>query len=110
MISASEATALSGLFYRRIERTPNLPAYHQFDRQQKKWLNYSWQETGERAARWRAGLKKENPAAGDRVALLLSNCIDWVCFEQAALSLGLVVVPLYTCDIPENIDHLLMDS
>ncbi len=110
MISASEATTLSGLFYRRIERTPNLPAYHQFDRQQKKWLNYSWQETGERAARWRAGLKKENPAAGDRVALLLSNCIDWVCFEQAALSLGLVVVPLYTWDSPENIVYLLRDS
>ena len=110
MISASEAKTLSGLFCRRIERTPNLPAYHQFDRQQKKWLNYSWQETGERAARWRAGLQKENPAPGDRVALLLSNCIDWVCFEQAALSLGLVVVPLYTWDSPENIIYLLRDS
>ena len=110
MISASEAGTLSGLFCRRIERTPNLPAYHQYDRQQKKWVNYSWEETGKRAARWRAGLEKENLATGDRVAVLLPNCIDWVCFEQAALSLGLVVVPLYTWDSPENIIYLLRDS
>ena len=110
MISASEAKTLSGLFCRRIERTPKLPAYHQYDWHQKKWLNYSWEETGKRAARWQTGLKQEKLAVGDRVAVLLSNCIDWVCFEQAALSLGVVVVPLYTWDSPENIIYLLKDS
>jgi long-chain acyl-CoA synthetase len=40
---------------------------------------------------------------GDRVAILLANAVEWVCFEQAALALGLVVVPLYPWDSPENL-------
>jgi long-chain acyl-CoA synthetase len=44
------------------------------------------------------------------VAILLANSIEWVCFDQAALGLGLVVVPLYTWDSPENIAYILKDS
>jgi long-chain acyl-CoA synthetase len=36
--------------------------------------------------------------------------MDWVCFDQAALGLGLVVVPLYTTDSPDNLVHILGDS
>ncbi len=109
-ISATEAGTLPGLLKCRIERTPNLPAYQQYDRQQNRWLSYSWQEIGKQIARWQHGLKKESLAPGERVALLLANSIEWVCFEQAALALGLVVVPLYTWDSSENIAYLLKDS
>ena len=44
----------------------------------------------------------EKLAAGDRVAILLHNSVEWVCFDQAALSLGLVVVPLFTPDAPAS--------
>jgi len=47
---------------------------------------------------------------GDRVAISLRNCVDWVAFDQAALGLGLVVVPLYTTDNPDNLAHILADS
>lgn len=109
-ISAAEAGTLPGLLKCRIKRTPNLPAYQQYDRKQNRWVTYSWQEIGKRVARWQHGLKKESLAPGDRVALLLANSIEWVCFEQAALALGLVVVPLYTWDSPENLAYLLKDS
>ena len=109
-ISAAEAGTLPGLLKCRIERTPNFPAYQQYDRKQKRWVTYSWQECGKRVVRWQHGLKKESLAPGDRVALLLANSIEWVCFEQAALALDLVVVPLYTWDSPENIAYLLKDS
>src|SRR3990172_7482946 len=51
----------------------------------------------------------EGFAAGDRVAVLLKNSVEWVCFDMAAQSLGLVVVPLYTTDNPENIAYILGD-
>jgi len=47
---------------------------------------------------------------GDRVALMLRNCPQWVMFDQAAMSLGLVVVPLYTVDRAENIAYIVNDS
>ncbi|OOY42686.1 AMP-dependent synthetase/ligase, partial [Solemya velum gill symbiont] len=53
---------------------------------------------------------RENLSAGDRVAILLRNCPEWVFFEQAALSLGLVVVPLYTDDRPDNVGYIIEDA
>jgi long-chain acyl-CoA synthetase len=61
------------------------------------------------AARWQAALAGEKLAPGERVAVLLSNSVEWVCFDQAAQSLGLVVVPLYTTDNPDNIAYILGD-
>lgn len=110
VISAAEAGTLPGLLRCRIKRTPDLPAYQQYDKKQKRWVTYNWQEIGGSVARWLQGLKNESLVSGDRVAILLANSIEWICFEQAALSLGLVVVPLYTWDSPENIAYLLQDS
>ncbi len=110
IISTAEAGTLSGLLKCRIERTPDSPAFQQYDRKQKRWVTYCWQEIGKRVAQWQQGMKRESLVPGDRVAILLANSIEWVCFEQAALALGLVVVPLYTWDSPENIAYLLKDS
>jgi len=59
--------------------------------------------------RWQAALAGESLTTGERVAVLLNNSVEWVCFDQAAQSLGLVVVPLYTTDNPENIAYILGD-
>jgi long-chain acyl-CoA synthetase len=41
---------------------------------------------------------------------MLRNCPQWVMFDQAAMSLGLVTVPLYTVDRAENIAYIVNDS
>lgn len=109
-IAAGEAGTLPGLLLRRVEQTPDLPAYHQYNRDQDRWVTWSWRETSREIARWRQALAKEALVPGDRVAILLANSVEWICFEQAALGLGLVVVPLYTWDSPENLAYLLRDS
>ncbi|MCX7197730.1 MAG: AMP-binding protein, partial [Proteobacteria bacterium] len=40
---------------------------------------------------------------GDRIAVCLKNSVQWVAIDQAALGMGLVVVPLYVIDNAENI-------
>ena len=65
---------------------------------------------GTLVARWKRALAREQFAPGDRVAVLLRNSVEWVCFDQAALSLRLVVVPLYPSDAPDNIAYILADS
>jgi long-chain acyl-CoA synthetase len=109
-IAAAEAATLPGLLLRRVERTPDLPAYHQNDRDQDRWVTWKWRQIGREVARWRQALAKEALVPGDRVAILLANSVEWIFFEQAALGLGLVVVPLYTWDSPENLAYLLRDS
>jgi long-chain acyl-CoA synthetase len=102
------ARTLSGLLARRVERTPEGVAYRQFEGQ--GWRDYRWREVADGVARWQGGLAGEGLQPGDRVALSLPNGIDWVCFDQAALGLGLVTVPLYTTDSPGNLAHILGDS
>lgn len=109
-ISAAEAVSLPGLFAARVQRSPESIAYQQYDSQTDKWRDYRWQEIHALVSRWRAALENENLQAGDRVATLVNNGIDWVCFEQAAQSLGLVVVALYTTDTPTNLAYILADA
>ena len=109
LISSSEARTLPGLFLRRCERTPEAEAYRQYDAGANAWQSYCWRDVQRLAARWRAALAREKLAAGARVAVMLRNGVEWVCFDQAAQSLGLVVVPLYTADNPENLAFILGD-
>ena len=60
--------------------------------------------------RWQAALMVEDLQPGDRVAVLLNNSPQWVAFDQAAMGLGLVVVPLYLNDNPDNLFYILKDS
>ncbi len=110
VISASEALTLHGLFATRARLSPDQAAFHQFDTAGRQWRTYSWGDMLAMIARWQEALARESLAPGERVALLLANSVQWVCCEQAALSLGLVVVPLYIWDSPENLAWLLADS
>jgi long-chain acyl-CoA synthetase len=108
LIAAGEAGTLPGLFRRRCERTPEGEAYRQFEA--TAWRSYTWRQMAALCARWQLALTGERLSPGDRVAVLLRNSVEWVCFDQAAQSLGLVVVPLYTIDHPDNIAYILADS
>lgn len=107
LVSVEEARTLDGLFARRVARSPNREAYRFYDRETGDWIAYSWREMADQVARWQDALVAEGLQTGDRVALVLRNCPDWVIFDQAALSLGLVVVPLYTDDRPDNVAYIL---
>ena len=110
LISVERARTLDGLFFQRAQRTSDRPAYQWFDRAADDWRTLTWGQTRAQVARWRAALAREALNAGDRVAVLLRNCPEWVMFDQAAMSLGLVTVPLYTDDRAENAVHILQDA
>ncbi|SCZ58413.1 AMP-dependent synthetase/ligase [Thiohalomonas denitrificans] len=104
------APTLDGLFRARAERSPERPAYRWYDRATAEWREITWGETGAEVARWRAALAAEGLVSGERVAVAQRNGVQWILFEQAALSLGLVVVPLYPDDRPDSLAWQLKDS
>ena len=109
-IAASEAKTLAGLFRERVARTPDAVAYRQYDPDNRRWYDASWADMATEVARWQSALAKESLDQGDRVAILLRNCMEWVIYDQAALGCGLVVVPLYIDDRPESMAYILNDS
>jgi long-chain acyl-CoA synthetase len=107
IIKPEEAVTLHGIFLERVRRTPDALAYRYFDTHREAWLDLTWGQMREQVARWQAALLREQLAPGERVAVMLRNCPQWVMFEQAAMSLGLVVVPLYVVDRPDNIAYIV---
>jgi len=101
---------LCGLFRARVAATPDQMAYRQFDEAQGAWVSFSWAQVAAEVARWQAALAKEGLVPGDRVAVMLKNCVEWVIFDQAALGLGLVTVPLYLDDRPDSAAYILDHS
>jgi|GEM_PF-2682948 len=80
-ITPEQAGTLSGLFYERVQRSPDKLAYRYYDTAEETWCDLSWAEAGARVARW-----------------------------QAALANGLVIVPLYTQDRAENVAYILQNA
>jgi len=108
--SLDEARTLPALFGWRVEKTPHQEAYRQFDEIEKRWIGYSWLEIDRQIEAWRRSLDAEHLDLGQRVAILMPNGIAHVSMDQAALSRGLVPVPLHAIDNPESIIYILQDS
>ena len=110
LITPEQAGTLSGLFYERVRRSPDKVAYRYYDTSTDSWNDLTWSDAGKQVARWQAAFAAENLQAGDRVAVIMQNCPEWVIFDQAALANGLVVVPLYTQDRAENAAYILQNA
>jgi len=110
IIPLEQAGTLYGLFRERLKRSPHHAAYHSYDATDKTWNDITWQEVSTQVARWQEAIEKEGLEPGDRVAINLKNCKEWVFFDQAAMGLGLVVVPLYPDDRPDNVAYILQDA
>lgn len=110
IIPTEVAKTLDGLFSERVRRSSQMVAYRSYDQVAGNWHEHTWEQVDREVARWQTALTKEGLVAGDRVAIMSKNCPEWVIFDQAALGLGLVVVPLYTDDRAENAAYILDDS
>jgi len=100
---APTATGMTNLaqYFRQHLATPDKVLYRQYTRE--RWRDVNVAELGDRIGRWQAALRSLGLAPGERVALCLRNSVDWVAVDLAALGLGLVIVPLYVDDNPDNI-------
>ena len=110
VIPVEKAKTLDGLFKERVQRSPQKVAYRYFNSICEEWGSYTWEQMNHFVARWQEALAGESLVPGDRVAVMMRNCPEWVMFEQAALGLGLVVIPLYTDDRVENAAYAINDA
>ena len=46
---------------------------------------------------------------GDRLSVLANTCYDWTVLDFAALSIGVIVVPIYQSSIPSSVRYILAD-
>lgn len=110
IIAPDQVKTLSELFRERVRSMPDKIAYRQYDAAREQWFDTSWREMAREVARWQAAMRGCGLIKGDRVAVMLRNCREWIIFDQAALGLGLVTVPLYVEDRAENAAFILRNA
>lgn len=109
-INTHDATTLDEAFRERVRRSSEKIAYTQFNQQTNRWDRFSWAEMAAQVERWQVAFRQSGLQKGDRVAICYRNSVEWIIFDQAALRLGLVVVPLYTSDRGDNIAYIIGNS
>ncbi|MFV1984381.1 MAG: long-chain fatty acid--CoA ligase [Thiohalomonadales bacterium] len=109
-IDYQNLSSLHHLFLTRVKKNPNDIAYQQYNHGTSKWDNTSWSEMTLLIAKWSNKMKQEGLTKGDRIAIMLPNCKEWVICDQAAYNLGLIVVPLYINDRAENTGYIIKDT
>ena len=90
-----------GDFFEQHVATPEKVLYRHFEGE--RWRDVAVGEVSALIGRWQAALAGLGMREGDRIGVCLRNGIAWVAVDLAALGLGLVVVPLYVDDNPDNV-------
>lgn len=110
IIKVNEVTTLAALFRERVHRSADKIAYYHWDKSTKMWQSFTWQAMAIQVARWQAALSHEQLQPNDHIAIMARNSPFWVMLDQAALGLGLVTVPLYMDDRPDNVAYILRET
>lgn len=73
-----------------------------------KWITFS--QFKEQVDAVRGGLAGLGVGAGDRVAIIADNCVEWAAAAYATYGRGAYFVPMYTAQDPEEWRFILSDS
>ncbi|HKE38841.1 MAG TPA: long-chain fatty acid--CoA ligase [Casimicrobiaceae bacterium] len=74
------------------------------------WRDVTASELASLIGRWQSAFRSFGLTQGERVGVCLKNDVDWVALDLAALGLGLVVVPLYADDNPDNVAWCVINA
>ncbi|MCB1865322.1 MAG: long-chain fatty acid--CoA ligase [Chromatiales bacterium] len=110
VIDRDEAPTLAALFRTRVARSAERIAYREYDPATGHWVGWTWKAVAAEVARWQRVIEAYGLSPGDRLGLRLRTRLSWAVIDQAALGLGLVVVPLYVDDRGENCAYVAEHS
>ncbi|HEY6326223.1 MAG TPA: long-chain fatty acid--CoA ligase [Candidatus Cybelea sp.] len=74
------------------------------------WSPTSGAQLVERVERVACAIRDAGLSAGDRVALVSHNCVDWIVADFGALFAGCVVVPIYPTQALDHLSYILEHS
>lgn len=98
------------LFKRRVDENPQQIVIEQKSLLGQSWRKLSAQEFWDEISATARGLLGIGLKPGDRLAILGPTSYDWTLIDMAALSIGIVVVPIYETDSASQIEWILKDA
>ena len=103
-----ERQTLCQIFYGAVDRFGPQPALRW--KSGDRWLSHTYRDVEQAVSRTAALLKGWGLQLGDRVAILSESRPEWPIVDYAALSLGMIVVPVYPTLPPDQVEFILRDA
>lgn len=101
-------SSLAEMFFSVADRFSSKTAY--MFKKDGSYQSVSFKEAADQVNNIAGGLASLGVKAGDRVALLSENRLQWSLTDFAILSLGAVNVPIYPSLLAKHVEYLLNDS
>ena len=73
-------------------------------------ISTSWRELDAHTNELAAGLVERGIGRGDRIGLLLTNCLEWIELSVAAWKIGAVIVPINTRFTAPEVAYVVSDA
>jgi long-chain acyl-CoA synthetase len=107
---AIQDKSIAALLRRRLAESPGAVALR--TKRGDAWTDVSWKELGDRMEKIAAGLLTSGVTLGDgaRITILGDTSENWVACDFAALSVGLVTIPVYATLLPEECGYIHFDT
>ncbi|MBM4364259.1 MAG: long-chain fatty acid--CoA ligase, partial [Deltaproteobacteria bacterium] len=107
----SYASRFPSLVHILEQSVQKFPSKHLFGtRGAGGWTWVTYREFGELVSAFRAGLAALGVRAGDRVAVISNNRLEWAVAAHATYSLGAVYVAMYETQLDKEWAYILKDS
>lgn len=80
------------------------------ERVEHEWEATSSTQLLERVENIACAIRDAGLSAGDRVALIAADCVNWIAADFATLFAGCVVVPIFPTQAPDQVAYILQNS
>ena len=100
-----EGATIIEAFRANVRKIPTRPAMRR--RAVGGWETLTWADYGQAAAEVTAGLADLGIGAGERIAILSGNRVEWHLADIGALANGGVTVPIYPTSSAEQVRYIL---
>lgn len=102
------ATTIIGRFHERVRTHPEKVALRH--KRDGVWHDITWRSYGDSVRKMGKGLHALGFKAGDKMALLSGNRIEWHFADIGCLSIGGATAPVYTTNSPEQVAYIVGHS
>ncbi|WP_311376973.1 AMP-dependent synthetase/ligase [Actinobaculum massiliense] len=107
---ADQNQTIAWLLQRQFEKDPEHIAVRVKDELGKSWRGYSMADYLALVRRASRGLLGFGLKKGDTISILGSTSFEWAVIDAAAMSIGVVVVPIYETSSAEQIEWMITNS
>lgn len=98
-------------YFRNAANTINgLDKVYLLEKKKENWTELTYREVLRQANAIAAYLMKRGYNKQDNIALIIENCPEYICFDQALMQLGLVNVSIYPTLSESEVEYIINNS